>query len=50
MPGVENLDVGEICPGKLGHNLYRTKAPEIFAAMGAGGNSNSVCVVDSSTQ
>ena len=46
VPGVENLDVGEICPGKLGHNLYRTKAPEIFAAMGCGCNGDTVCTSD----
>jgi hypothetical protein len=43
--GVENLDVSAICPGKTGHSLYRLKAPEIFGAMGVGGNGCDVCVV-----
>jgi hypothetical protein len=44
VPGVENLDVSQICPGKTGHSSYREKAPEIFAAMGVGGNGGDICI------
>ena len=48
--GVENLDLSSICPGKTGHGNYREMAADIFAAMGIGGNSCDVFVLDASLE